>query len=296
MTGKNRSDIMAKTPRIMYDLTSNGKENAGKNNSRHFMSIMSIRPILKAAAPVPKIEEMERFLFLGPHPDDIEIGAGATAARLATEGKSVCFLICMDGRYGTDNWKDQETTPLQLAEMRKEEAMASAASIGVTDVRFLELEDGGFYSREKLFRGIAACIADFRPDVLFAPDPDVDCECHPDHRNVGEAAKTLALFSGNEGIMRKLGAEEAAVQALAFYMTAKPNRYMDTTGFLDSQLKAVFAYHRTQFPEKGKDARAITLYLKLRAYDYGIRSFHKTAEGFRVLGRTQMHCFPEGSR
>ena len=257
---------------------------------------MSIRPILKIAAPVPKIEKKERFLFLGPHPDDIEIGAGATAARFAAEGKAVRFLICMDGRYGTDNWTDTETTALQLAELRKEEALASAGSIGVSDVHFLDLEDGGFYSREKLFRGIASCITDFRPDVIFAPDPDVDCECHPDHRNVGEAAKTLALFSGNAGIMCKLGAEEAAVQALAFYMTAKPNRYVDTTGYLDRQLKAVFENHRTQFPDNGKDARSITLYLKLRAYDYGIRSFHKTAEGFRVLGRTQMHCFPEGSR
>ena len=258
--------------------------------------MMSIRPILKLAAPVPRIEKMKRFLFIAPHPDDIEIGAGATAARFAAEGKSVRFLICMDGRYGTDNWKDGKTTPLHLAEMRKREALASAASLGVADVRFLELEDGGFYSREKLFRGIAACIADFQPDILFAPDPDVDCECHPDHRNVGEAAKTLAFFSENEGIMHKLDAETAWVQALAFYMTAKPNQFVDTTGFLDHQLKAVFEYHKTQFPENGKDARAITLYLKLRAYDCGVRSFHKTAEGFRVLGRTQMHCFPEGSR
>ena len=38
---------------------------------------------LRAAAPPPRIEDYDRFLFLGPHQDDIEIGAGATAAKLA---------------------------------------------------------------------------------------------------------------------------------------------------------------------------------------------------------------------
>ena len=36
--------------------------------------------VLKAAVPIPKLESYQRFLFVGPHPDDIEIGAGATEA------------------------------------------------------------------------------------------------------------------------------------------------------------------------------------------------------------------------
>ena len=58
------------------------------------------RLALRCAAPLPKLERFDRYLFVGPHPDDIEIGAGATAARLAAQGKAVCFLICTDGRYG----------------------------------------------------------------------------------------------------------------------------------------------------------------------------------------------------
>ena len=56
--------------------------------------------VLKFAVPVPKVESFERYLFIGPHPDDIEIGAGATAAKLAAMGKEVCFLVCLDGRFG----------------------------------------------------------------------------------------------------------------------------------------------------------------------------------------------------
>lgn len=38
------------------------------------------RLALKFAMPAVKLEAYRRYLFIGPHPDDIEIGAGATAA------------------------------------------------------------------------------------------------------------------------------------------------------------------------------------------------------------------------
>ena len=61
------------------------------------------RLALHCAAPVPHPERFTRYLFVGPHPDDIEIGAGATVSRLTAQGKRVTFLICTDGRYGTEN-------------------------------------------------------------------------------------------------------------------------------------------------------------------------------------------------
>ena len=33
------------------------------------------RTILRFAAPVPAIDRFDRYLFIGPHADDIEIGA-----------------------------------------------------------------------------------------------------------------------------------------------------------------------------------------------------------------------------
>ena len=76
-----------------------------------------LKTILKLAAPLPDITKYERYLFLGPHPDDIEIGAGATAAKLAAKGKTLCFLICTDGRYGTDELKDP-LTPEELVKIK----------------------------------------------------------------------------------------------------------------------------------------------------------------------------------
>lgn len=251
--------------------------------------------ILKFAVPVPKLEGFSRYLFIGPHPDDIEIGAGATASKLAAEGKEVCFLICIDGRFGTTNAPDGLCGPA-LIERRKKEAIKSAAVLGVQDVRFLGLCDGGFYGQEELVKGIARIVGEFRPDVIFAPDPCVSSECHVDHLNVGNAARQIACFAPYEGIMAEYGADKAPVQALAYYMTAKPNRLVGTKGYLKKQLDAIFTCHTSQFPEGCADAKSIELYLKLRAVDNGLRSFKGCAEGFRVLGVTHMHCLPEAGK
>jgi len=248
--------------------------------------------ILKFAAPLPDIEAYERYLFLGPHPDDIEIGAGATAAKLAAQGKDVCFLICTDGRYG-----DGAVTPgTDVPALRRAEARASAKVLGVKDVRFLGLSDGGFYSEDELLRGAAAVIADFKPDVIFAPDPCVTSECHADHLNVGNAARRLAEFAPYAGIMKNYGADAAPVQALAFYMSAKCTRFVNTSGYLDKQLQAILECHESQFPAGSDAARSVPLYLKLRAVRYAIPALGRTGEGFRVLGQTHMHCLPEAGK
>ena len=256
------------------------------------MSLLDL--ILSRAAPVPSPEEFGTFLFVGPHPDDIEIGAGATAAKLAAAGKKITFLICTDGRYG-DSHTDLKGDDLVLR--RKEEAVASAKMLGVTDVRFLPYLDGVGYGLDELRRSVAEVIAEVQPEVLFCPDPDVDSECHPDHLNVGRICKDLAFCASHAGLMGGMGLPAAPLKAVAFYMTARPNRYVITSpALLKLQLDSIFLCHETQFPEGTADRKQIPLYLKLRSRLFGLRRLRAAAEGFRVLGRTQMHCMPEAGR
>ena len=253
------------------------------------MGLTSI--ILKFAAPVPQIRDFSRYLFIGPHPDDIEIGAGATVAALTAAGKQVTFLICTDGRYGLE-YAPPGTTPEDLIDIRKSEAAAGAAVLGVTDVRFLGLSDGGAYRMESLLNGIARVVGEVQPEVIFAPDPFVSSECHADHLAVGEAARTLAFFAPFREIMALRGAQSANVQAIAFYMTAKPNRFVATRSCREKQLEALRC-HESQFPDGSEAFKTLSLYLNLRSLDFGLRSCKGRAEGFRVLGTTQMHCLPE---
>ncbi|MBQ3263118.1 MAG: PIG-L family deacetylase [Oscillospiraceae bacterium] len=256
---------------------------------------MSItKAALRFAAPLPRLERFDRFLFLGPHPDDIEIGAGATAAKLAEAGGHVTFLICTDGRYGLD-FAPEGTTPEALIAIRQKEAIASAKRLGVTDVRFLPFEDGGFYAEDDLLRAVAAVIGEVQPQVLFAPDPCMNSECHIDHLRTGQCARRLAFCASSQQVMARLGANAAPVQALAYYMTAKPNQFVGTRGAFARQLEALLC-HESQFPAGCGALRAVRLYLKLRAVDFGIRSGKGLAEGFRVLGLTHMHCLPEADK
>ena len=84
------------------------------------------------------------------------------------------------------------------------------------------------------------------------------------------------------------------MKALAYYMTAKPNSYVKTSKeLLNQQLASVFDCHQSQFPANSGEGKAIALYLRLRSADFGLRRACAHAEGFRVLGVTQMHCLPE---
>ena len=258
------------------------------------MSITSL--VVRNFVPLPKVESFDRYLFIGPHADDIEIGAGATVAKLTCQGKKVTFLICTDGRYGealAGGLKGKG-----LVEKRREESIRSAAVLGVSDVRFLDLEDGGNYKKKDLLRGIAGVLADIKPDILFAPDPDVKTEAHVDHLNVGKAAKMLACLAPYPGIMKRfLNDQEIGipVQAAAFYMTASPNRFVKTKSLIQKQFEAI-GCHASQYP-KGSDAlEQLKLYLKVRTADFGLRTLSPAAEGFRVLGQVHMHCLPEAEK
>lgn len=111
-------------------------------------------------------------LFLGAHPDDIELGCGATVLTLARRRPDlrVRWVVCS----GTPE--------------RAQEARASAAAFldGIDDVdvvvhdftdRFFPAEYGD------LKRAIAAAGSDFHPDVVFTHQRD---DLHQDHRLVAE--------------------------------------------------------------------------------------------------------------
>lgn len=254
---------------------------------------MSITKILlhKYTKP-PKIESFNRYLFIGPHPDDIEIGAGGTAAKLQSLGKEVAFVVATDGRFGMTS----ETKGLsfdEIAELRKKEAIKAAGKLGIKKVFFLDLMDGANYLYHELLSRLAKVIGEFKPDMIFAPDPNLPNECHLDHLNVGNAARNLAVFAPFDGIMATLGAETSNIKAIGFYMTNKPNQFVKINKYQNLQIDAILNGHKSQFPEGSKDATAGKVYLKLRSIDMGLRSFKGKAEGFRVLPSIGMHCIPE---
>ncbi|HEX7895822.1 MAG TPA: carbamoyltransferase C-terminal domain-containing protein [Terriglobales bacterium] len=123
----------------------------------------------------PRALVKKQALFVGSHPDDIEIGAGGTLARMVDKGWDVHACIATD-----------DTEP-RLAAVRRREALDAFASLGVKadHVLFLGMRDSGVSVngdsvgrfREILSqRGIA-------PMLVFT---HTEADSHNDHRAVRE--------------------------------------------------------------------------------------------------------------
>ena len=248
------------------------------------------RAILKRVAPLPKLTAYERYLFIGPHPDDIEVACAPTILALTNMGKHVSFVVLTDGCMGT---ADPSLAGAALVAVRQKEALASAKLLGVTDVTFLPFHDGAMYSVEEAAVAVAKEIVRLKPDLVFAPDPNVRSECHLDHIKTGIAAKTAMNMAPFESVMRSVGGSGChSVSGLAFYYTDKPNAYVPVKKTFGAR-KAALLEHKSQFDEKTIDD--IVMYFKLRSVRFGLRTLKGLSDGYRALSPMHMHCFPEAS-
>ena len=246
--------------------------------------------LLKKAVPIPKLTKFDRYLFVGPHPDDIEVACGGTVAILTKLGKQVTFLIATNGCVGS---VDPSLTSEQIVEIRKVEAIRSAEMLGVHDVRFLPHDDGDDYDRDAMKRDVVAAILDVCPQVVFCPDYTVPSECHPDHLNVGRIATDAVFVASWDKLTERMGLHgSVAGITLAYYYTHKPNRYVGVGATYKLRRKAIEC-HASQFT--AADLANLNRYFTLREIRFGLRCCKRRAEGFRVLAPTHQHCFPEAS-
>ncbi|MCL2301425.1 MAG: PIG-L family deacetylase [Firmicutes bacterium] len=250
--------------------------------------------IFKLALPAPKLLNYERYCFVAPHPDDIEIGAGGTVARLKALGKHVTYIIATDGRYGGET---PDVLPEDLVITREAEARAAAAHLGADEIVMLGFRDGGRYGQAELTDQIALALAKAAPDIVFTVDHLVPTELHMDHLRVGKAVSDVFIHIANHHYIKDLGgtACEKAPAGIAYWFTDRPNRYVRLKKRdFDRQVEAV-ALHKSQMFAYGKKTladmfRLLTIVRQLR---FGLRRFSLRAEGFRVLATLHAHGAPE---
>lgn len=246
--------------------------------------------ILKKAVPVPKLTNFDRYLFVGPHPDDIELGCGGTVALLTKLGKKVTFLIATNGCVGS---VDPTLTSEQIVAIRKQEALKSAELLGVADVRFLPYDDGGDYDQEAMKKDVVSAILDVKPQVVICPDHTVPTEWHPDHLNVGKLTTEAVFVASWDKLTSRIGLIGSVKEVvLAYYYTHKPNGYVGVTKTYKLREQAL-AIHASQFDQATLNRN--NTYLKLREIRFGLRSGKRRAEGYRIATPTLRHCFPEAT-
>lgn len=249
--------------------------------------------LVKAVAPIPKLDSMQKYLFIGPHPDDIEVGAGGTVAKLCRMGKEVHFLVITDGAYGTDKteYDKDELIALRQAETRK-----SADILGVKSVTFLPYRDGGDYDENAVKYDIMKKILEIKPDAVFCPDPHLKTECHTDHLKTGRASSAAYMFSSISGLAyEKFGLEKHEPKVLAYYYTSEPNTFHKMKREdLKKQGEAMRSYASQFKVVDGFDQlKYLIIYQQFRAVRSGLTHFKGYAEEFRCLTGMRMHCFME---
>jgi N-acetylglucosamine malate deacetylase 1 len=122
-------------------------------------------------------------LAIGPHPDDMELAAGATVAQLTQSGKEVVLLDLTLGERGTRG----------SAEIRAEEARNAARILGA-ERRSLHLPDTGVRALdEDQIETLVNEIRRLRPRLVIASHGDDD---HPDHREGAELVRRAIYLSG----------------------------------------------------------------------------------------------------
>jgi LmbE family N-acetylglucosaminyl deacetylase len=122
-------------------------------------------------------------VVFAPHPDDETLACGGTLSKKIDSGASVRLVVVTDGAASGG----EAANPL-LSQIRRSEALAAAAILGITaeDVRFLEFEDGALASAGGgLLDAIGSVLLRDRPAQIFVPWRH---DGHPDHEATFRAA------------------------------------------------------------------------------------------------------------
>ena len=86
----------------------------------------------------PGDRRIARALVIAAHPDDLDFFAAGTALQLTRRGVTVDLVLVTSGDKGS---RDGEASGADLAAAREREQRASAARLGIEEVRFLGHRD-----------------------------------------------------------------------------------------------------------------------------------------------------------
>ncbi len=192
---------------------------------------------------------IRRVMVVVAHPDDAEFGCGGSVAKWVKEGKEVTYVILTNGDKGSG---DRGMTSERLAEIRKEEQLNAAQTLGVGRVRFLEYPDGELEDGRDVRRDVTAEIRHSRPDLLVTQNPYRTTNLyasHRDHRIAGgltlDCVYPLARDHLSFPELLAEGLEPHKVREVYLMWWENPEVIVDITDTMDLKLKAL-ACHASQ--------------------------------------------------
>ena len=200
------------------------------------------------------LSEYDRALVVTAHPDDVDFGVAGSVALLTAAGVEVSYCVVTDGQAGGF---DRDVARDELPRIRRNEQLAAARAVGVSQVSFLGRVDGEVVADLDLARDISREVRRVRPDLVITSSPERNYRQvgagHPDHRRVGDATLDAVYpFARNPFAFPELlegeGLEPWIVGEVWLLGDPAPDRFLDITEVFDRKLAAIHA-HRSQLTD-----------------------------------------------
>jgi len=193
-----------------------------------------------------------QVLAVGAHPDDVELGCGATLLRHVARGDAVTILVMTAGQRGRVDGMNRQ--------VEQEEA---AARLGV-DLRWGGFADGSIPDGPEAITVIDDAIAATGAEVLYTHAMH---DTHQDHR-----ATAIASLAAGRRLPTVLQYETPSTQNF------EPTIYVDVAETLDAKLETLRAHLSQVLREGPVDLEATAAQARFRGSQGRIRY----AEGFEA--------------
>ncbi|WP_411030488.1 bacillithiol biosynthesis deacetylase BshB1 [Spongiimicrobium sp. 3-5] len=188
------------------------------------------------------------ILVFGAHPDDAELGAGATIAKEIDNGKKVGIIDLTRGELGTRG----------SAVIRDKEATAAAKILGVSIRENLEFADGFFINDKEHQLAIIKMVRKYRPDIVLCNAID---DRHIDHAKGSKLVSDACFLSGLIKIDSKeegtdIWQEPWRPKQVYHYIQWKnlePHFVVDVSGYIEKKTEAIMAYGSQFYDPKSKE-------------------------------------------
>lgn len=221
------------------------------------------------------------ILAFGAHPDDVELGCGATLAKEISLGKKVGIIDLTRGELGTRG----------SADIRDVEAENAAEILGVSVRENLGFADGFFINDKKHQLEIIKMIRKYKPEIVLCNAVD---DRHIDHPKGSQLVSNACFLSGLLRIETTvLGKQQTHWRPKQVYhyiqwKNSEPDFVVDVSGFMAVKIAAVNAYSsqffdpKSNLPETPISSKNFVDSIVYRANDLGRLIGVEAAEGFTV--------------
>lgn len=221
------------------------------------------------------------ILAIGAHPDDIELGCGATIAKEIANGKSIGILDLTRGELGTRG----------SAEIRDQEAATAAKILGASFRKNIALTDGFFVNDRENKLKVIEIIRYCNPEIVLCNAID---DRHIDHGKGSKLVSDACFLSGLKKIETTYqGTPQEAWRPKFVYhyiqwKNIDPDILVDVSGFIEKKNEAVFAYKSQFYDPSSKEkntpisSKSFKDSISYRAQDLGRLIGVEHAEGFTV--------------